>query len=159
MSLYLSQIGTKAPRLRPNIPSSIKFFNSRWNSWWRWRNFYFEEYWGGSQRRCLFKWYGILWLSHNIYSKFCMLLCPWYSVIHNSIAPSKELCSKMALGEVGVSFPWWCHTLVLQPPGYWGLFLNLIFFHNEKMANFKGILGQSWNSEKSQISYGKIVEI
>ena len=51
-----------------------------------------------------------------------------YSVIHNSIAPSKELCSKMALGEVGVSLPWWCHTLVLLPPGYWGLFLNLIIF-------------------------------
>ena len=29
----------------------------------------------------------------------------WYSVIHNSIAPSKELCSKMALGEVGLSLP------------------------------------------------------
>ena len=28
-----------------------------------------------------------------------------YRVIHNSIAPSKELCSKMALGEVGVSLP------------------------------------------------------
>ena len=28
-----------------------------------------------------------------------------YSVIHNSIAPSKELCSKMTLGEVGVSLP------------------------------------------------------
>ena len=28
-----------------------------------------------------------------------------YSVIHNFIAPSKELCSKMALGEVGVSLP------------------------------------------------------
>ena len=28
-----------------------------------------------------------------------------YSVIHNSIAPSKELCSKMALEEVGVSLP------------------------------------------------------
>ena len=28
----------------------------------------------------------------------------YYSVIHNSIAPSKELCSKMAPGEVGVSF-------------------------------------------------------
>ena len=28
-----------------------------------------------------------------------------YSVIHDSIAPSKELCSKMALGEVGVSLP------------------------------------------------------
>ena len=28
-----------------------------------------------------------------------------YSVIHNSIAPNEELCSKMALGEVGVSLP------------------------------------------------------
>ena len=28
-----------------------------------------------------------------------------YSDIHKSIAPSKELCSKMALGEVGVSLP------------------------------------------------------
>ena len=28
-----------------------------------------------------------------------------YSVIHNSIAPSKGLCSKMALGEVGMSLP------------------------------------------------------
>ena len=28
-----------------------------------------------------------------------------YSVTHNSIAPSKELCSKIALGEVGVSLP------------------------------------------------------
>ena len=52
----------------------------------------------------------------------------YYSGIHNSIAPSKELCSKRALGEVGVSLPWWCHTLVLLPPGYWGLFLNLIIF-------------------------------
>ena len=51
-----------------------------------------------------------------------------YSVIHNSIAPSKELCGKMALGEVEESLPWWCHALVLQPSGYWGLFLNLIIF-------------------------------
>ena len=28
-----------------------------------------------------------------------------YSVIHNSIAPSKELRSKMALEEVGMSLP------------------------------------------------------
>ena len=49
-----------------------------------------------------------------------------YSVFHKSIAPSsKELCSKMALREVGVSPPWWCHALVLLAPGYWGLFLIL----------------------------------
>ena len=56
------------------------------------------------------------------------LMKPYYSVIHISIPPSKELCSKMATGEVDVSLPWWCHTLVLPPPGYWGLFLNLIIF-------------------------------
>ena len=52
------------------------------------------------------------------------ILC--YSVTHISIHPSKELCSKMAPKEVGVSLPWWCHTLVLPPTGYWGLFLDLI---------------------------------
>ena len=51
-----------------------------------------------------------------------------YSVWHNFIPPSKELCSKMALGDVGVSFPWWYHALVLLAPGYWRLFLNLIIF-------------------------------
>ena len=49
-----------------------------------------------------------------------------YSVFLKSIAPSKELCSKMALEEVGVSLPWWCHALVLPTPGYWGLCVYLI---------------------------------
>ena len=53
---------------------------------------------------------------------------PSYSVSHIITYPSKELCSKMALGEVVVSLPWWCLALVLQAPGYWGLFLNLIIF-------------------------------
>ena len=51
-----------------------------------------------------------------------------YSVSHVITYPSKELCSKMALGDAGVSLPWWCHTLVLPAPGYWGLFLNIIIF-------------------------------
>ena len=51
-----------------------------------------------------------------------------YSVTHISIHPSKELCSKMAPGEVGVSLPWWYHALVLLAPAYWRLFLNLIIF-------------------------------
>ena len=55
------------------------------------------------------------------------------TVIHMSTHPSKELCSKMTLGEVGASLPWWCHTLLLPAPGYWGLF------------------GQSWSSEISAI--------
>ena len=54
----------------------------------------------------------------------------------------------MALGEVGVWLPWWCHSLALLPPGYWRLFLNLKpLAHNGKITNFRGILGQSWNSE------------
>ena len=32
---------------------------------------------------------------------------------------------KTASGEVGVSLPWWCASLVLLAPGYWSLFLNL----------------------------------
>ena len=28
-----------------------------------------------------------------------------YTVFHNFISPNKELCSKMALGKVGVSLP------------------------------------------------------
>ena len=59
---------------------------------------------------------------------------------------------KMALGEVGVSLPWWCHAFVLLVPGYWRLFLNLKpLVHNGKLTNFKGILGQGWNSEVSAI--------
>jgi hypothetical protein len=27
-----------------------------------------------------------------------------------------------------VSLPWWCHALVLSPPGYSSLFLNLTIF-------------------------------
>ena len=38
------------------------------------------------------------------------------------IHPSKELCSKIVLGEVGVSLPWWCNALVLLAPDKWGLF-------------------------------------
>ena len=51
-----------------------------------------------------------------------------YSVCHIITYPSRELCSKMALGEVGLSLPWWCDTLVLPSPGYSWLFLNLIIF-------------------------------
>ena len=55
------------------------------------------------------------YFSHRPFSFVSLCL---YSVIHISIHPSKELCSKMAPREVGVSLPWWCHTLVLLPPGY-----------------------------------------
>ena len=42
--------------------------------------------------------------------------------------PFGSVWCKMILGKVGVSLPWWCHALVIPPPGYWGLFLNLIIF-------------------------------
>ena len=51
-----------------------------------------------------------------------------YSVSHIITYPSKELCSKMALGVMGMSLPWWCHALILPSPGYSRLFLNLIIF-------------------------------
>ena len=76
------------------------------------------------QQRTLQSTYTIENKQKSVYKNACWM----YSVIHISIPPIKELCSKMAPGEVGVSIPWWCHTLVLPPPGYWGLFLNLIIF-------------------------------
>ena len=75
-----------------------------------------------------------------------LLLCP-HSALYSTalqqlnwtkthtISPTTVLCKivhkfasvwcKTALGEVGVSFPWWCTALVLLAPGYWSLFLNL----------------------------------
>ena len=42
--------------------------------------------------------------------------------------PFWSVWSKMALAEVGLSLSWWCPALVLLAPGYWSVFLNLIFF-------------------------------
>ena len=64
--------------------------------------------------------------SSDIEEKNMILLCTVLFIF--LYTPSKELCSKMAPGEVGVSLSNWCHTLVLPPPGYWGLCLNLIIF-------------------------------
>ena len=54
--------------------------------------------------------------------------------------PIKELCSTMALEEVGVSLLWWCHPFVLLAPGYWRPFLNLI------------LLFQNWKSKIREVS-------
>ena len=54
---------------------------------------------------------------------------------------------KMALGEVGVSLPWWCHPLFLLAPGYWRLFLNLVLlFQNWKSKTHKvsSLLSKRW---------------
>ena len=46
---------------------------------------------------------GVIPTTSKSFSLYWEFLKPLYSVIHNSIAPSKELCSKMALGEEGVT--------------------------------------------------------
>ena len=43
----------------------------------------------------------------------------------------------MALGEVDMPLPRLCYTLVLPPPGYWGLYLNLIIFSQWKNGQFQ----------------------
>ena len=73
---------------------------------------------GGNTLRCNFNIHNLMLHCENFTQKCLFIkistlnLCSTYlhiyylstySVIHNSIAPSKELCSKMALGEVGVS--------------------------------------------------------
>ena len=57
------------------------------------------------------------------------------SVLHDSSNGSTVVCKKkgsklckMALGEVYLSLPWWCHALFLLSLGYWRLILNLIVF-------------------------------
>ena len=51
-----------------------------------------------------------------------------HTVVCKKVHPIGYVWCKMALGEVGVSLPWWCPALVLLAPGYWSLFLNLIIF-------------------------------
>ena len=52
----------------------------------------------------------------------------WRSELHTlpfkMFGPSWSVWCKMALAEVGVSLPWWCHTLVLLAPGYWRIFFK-----------------------------------
>ena len=88
--------------------------------------------------------FGLIWQyssNHKTYNKgrfkVIATYLQRYSVSHNFIYPSKELCSKIVLGEVGVSLPRWCHTLVLPAPGYWRLFLNLIIFSEWKNDQFQ----------------------
>ena len=68
-----------------------------------------------------------------------------YSVSYNFIYPSKELCSKMALGEVGLSLPWWrpCPFIYRLLKTF---FKSHNFFIMEKWPVWEGILGQSWKS-------------
>ena len=60
----------------------------------------------------------------------------------------------MALGEVDVSLPWWCHALVLLPPGYWRLFLNLKNLFIMKFQWF--YLFYLVKLKVSTLTYGKI---
>ena len=67
-----------------------------------------------------------------------------HTVVCKIVHKFASVWCKTALGEVGVSLPWWCAALVLLPPGYWSLFLNL-------KNLFIMEIGQSWNSENSAI--------
>ena len=59
---------------------------------------------------------------------------------------------KTALGEVGVSLPWWCAALVLLAPGNWSLFLNLknLFVMEKKYQQFYLV-----KFKVSTLTYGK----
>ena len=53
----------------------------------------------------------------------------------------------MALGEVGLSLPWWWHPLFLLAPGYWRLLLNLVLlFQNwkSKIHKVSSLLSKRW---------------
>ena len=71
----------------------------------------------------------------------------------------RSVHTKTALGEVGVSLPWWCHPLSFWLQVTEDILLISNFFHNRKMTCFREMFGQSWNSEQNQISLGKIAEI
>ena len=58
------------------------------------------------------------------------------TVVCKKVHPIGPVWCKMALGEVGVSLPWWCHALVLLAPGYWRHFLNLKNLFIVKTLNF-----------------------
>ena len=49
----------------------------------------------------------------------------FFTVVCKIVHIFASVWCKTALGEVGVSLPWWCTDLVLVAPGYWSLFLNL----------------------------------
>ena len=48
-----------------------------------------------------------------------------HTVVCKIVHKFASVWCKTALGEVGVSLPWWCAALVLLAPGYWSLFLDL----------------------------------
>ena len=128
-------------------------FPVRWEIWkGMWELWVFSSLWWyrPNRRRELYR---LVIFRESLLFTYNWLKNLKYSVIHISTHPSKELCSKMALGEVGVSLPWWCHALVLPAPGSWGHFLNLIIFKPEVPA--LGLLypPSSVPSVPSQIEY------
>ena len=49
----------------------------------------------------------------------------YFTVVCKIVHKFASVWCKTALGEVGMSLPWWCAALVLLAPGYWSFFLNL----------------------------------
>ena len=62
-------------------------------------------------------------LSSYVYST--SLCKPMVTVVCKIVHKFASVWCKTALGEVGVSLPWWSAALVLLAPGYWSLFLDL----------------------------------
>ena len=59
-------------------------------------------------------------------NEISILLTFWLpTVVCKIVHKIASVWCKIALGEVGVSLPWWCHPPVLLAPGYWSIFLNL----------------------------------
>ena len=86
------------------------------------------------------------------FGKYFSKLPMRYTVVCKKVHKIESVWCKMALGEVGVSLPWWYRALVLLDPGYWRLFLNLkkLFIVEKwplKMTRGHFSIGQSWNFE------------
>ena len=72
-------------------------------------------------------------------------LCIRPTVVCIKVHKIASVWCKTALGEVGVSLPWWCHPLFLLAPGYWSQFLGLKNWSKLKFWNFS--IFTLWNSK------------
>ena len=88
-------------------------------------------------------------------------------VMCEKVHKSASVWCKIALEEVSVSLPWWCHALVLLAPGYWSLFFKFKKFgyngkiiHKVKLLKFQSFNGmylQTW--EKLQFEMDNFLMI
>ena len=85
----------------------------------------------------------MFWNKKGIFNRYSL------AVVCKKVHKIRSVWCKIALGEVGVSLPWWCHALVLLAPSYWRLFLNSKnVFIMEKwpdLVTFKSSMSFFWN--------------